>query len=255
MPLGCREYPREQQGCRECVNDTYLNAWNAIPPHRPQVLSAFLGKITRNLAFNRHKRNTADKRGGGEAAAVLEELAEVVSGKDNVEQEVDRRALVNEIDVFLGKLPAEKRKIFLCRYWYFDSIADIASRFGKSGEWGVGAPAPPAGKITPSSDRKGICYMKQEEFCEIFGGVNEAYVQQAREPGKAKLPAWLPWSAAACFVAAVAARGCVVPNYGNHFGVVPPDSQSGMAEGNFQGDASSTAGILRCIWKQLWLTK
>ena len=116
----------------ECVNDTYLNAWNAIPPHRPQVLSAFLGKITRNLAFNRHKRNTADKRGGGEAAAVLEELAEVVSGKDNVEQEVDRRALVNEIDVFLGKLPAEKRKIFLCRYWYFDSIADIASRFGKS---------------------------------------------------------------------------------------------------------------------------
>ena len=65
----------------ECVNDTYLNAWNAIPPHRPQVLSAFLGKITRNLAFNRHKRNTADKRGGGEAAAVLEELAEVVSGR------------------------------------------------------------------------------------------------------------------------------------------------------------------------------
>ena len=86
--------------------------------------------------------------------------------------------------------------------------------------------------------------MKQEEFCEILGGVNEAYVQQAREPGKAKLPAWLPWSAAACFVAAVAAVVAVVPNYGNHFGVVPPDSQSGMAEGNFQGDASSTAGIL-----------
>ena len=114
----------------ECVNDTYLNAWNAIPPHRPQVLSAFLGKITRNLAFNRHKCNTADKRGGGEAAAVLEELAEVVSGKDNVEQEVDRGELVSAIDAFLKRLPADRRSMFVCRYWYFDSVSSIASRFG-----------------------------------------------------------------------------------------------------------------------------
>ena len=108
LPLGCREYPREQQGCRR-MRQRYLPEClerHPLPPHRPQVLSASsLGKLPGIWHLIRHKRNTADKRGGGEAAAVLEELAEVVSGRDNVEQEVDRRALVNEIDVFLGKLP------------------------------------------------------------------------------------------------------------------------------------------------------
>ena len=72
-----------QEDAEECVNDTYLNAWNAMPPHRPSILSAFLGKITRNLSFNRYKHNTADKRGGGEIPAVLEELSDLVSGKDD----------------------------------------------------------------------------------------------------------------------------------------------------------------------------
>ena len=66
----------------ECVNDTYLNAWNSMPPHRPSILSTFLGKIVRNLSFNRYKHNTADKRGGGELPVVLEELSDLVSGKD-----------------------------------------------------------------------------------------------------------------------------------------------------------------------------
>ena len=64
-----------QEDAEECVNDTYLNAWNAMPPHRPSILSTFLGKITRNLSFNRYKHNTANKRGGGELPVVLEELS------------------------------------------------------------------------------------------------------------------------------------------------------------------------------------
>ena len=64
-----------QEDAEECVNDTYLNAWNAMPPHRPSILSTFLGKITRNLSFNRYKHNTADKRGSGELPVVLEELS------------------------------------------------------------------------------------------------------------------------------------------------------------------------------------
>lgn len=114
----------------ECVNDTYLNAWNSMPPHRPSILSTFLGKITRNLSCNRYKHNTADKRGDGECPVVLDEISEFVSDPNRVEKEIDRKELVNVIDTFLDRLPADKRSIFICRYWYFDSISDIASRFG-----------------------------------------------------------------------------------------------------------------------------
>lgn len=104
------------EDAEECVNDTYMRAWNSMPPHRPNVLSTFLGKITRNVSLNRYKQNTADKRGGGEVPAVLEEIAELVSDTDSVEQEVDRRELVKAIDAFLDRLPTEKRSLFLCRY-------------------------------------------------------------------------------------------------------------------------------------------
>ena len=118
-----------REDAEECVNDTYLNAWNAIPPHRPGILSAFLGKITRNLSFNRYQYNTADKRGGGETAAVLEELLDIVSDGEGPEQAMEYRELVKAIDSFLAGLPAQKRRIFVCRYWYFDSVSGIASRF------------------------------------------------------------------------------------------------------------------------------
>jgi RNA polymerase sigma-70 factor (ECF subfamily) len=118
------------EDAEECVNDTYWNAWNAMPPHRPDILAAFLGKITRNLSFNRYKHNTADKRGGGELPAVLDELADCVSGGDTVEQELDRQELVKAINGFLDTLPQDKRSIFICRYWYTDRIADIAHRHG-----------------------------------------------------------------------------------------------------------------------------
>lgn len=117
------------EDAEECVNDTYLNTWNAIPPHRPLMLSTFLGKIVRNLAFNRYKHNTANKRGSGEIVAVLDELAGCVSGNDNVEQAYEYKEMVAAINDFLGALPTEKRNIFVCRYWYTDSISDIAARY------------------------------------------------------------------------------------------------------------------------------
>lgn len=118
------------EDAEECVNDAYMQAWNAMPPHRPSILSAFLGKLTRNVSLNRYKYNTAGKRGGGTAPAVLDELAELVSDADPVEQEIDRRELLKAIDGFLAQLPAEKRGMFVRRYWYFDSVSQIASRFG-----------------------------------------------------------------------------------------------------------------------------
>ena len=119
-----------KEDAEECVNDTYINAWNAMPPHRPSILSTFLGKITRNLSFNRYKYNTAGKRGGEEVALVLDEIAELVSGTDSVEQAIHYKELLKAIDTFLYRLPPDKRGIFVCRYWYFDSVSNIASRFG-----------------------------------------------------------------------------------------------------------------------------
>ncbi|MGI6181955.1 MAG: RNA polymerase sigma factor [Agathobaculum sp.] len=122
--LGSRE------DAEECVSDTYIGAWNAMPPHRPHILSAFLGKIVRNLSLNRYRHNTAEKRGGGELPVVLDELRELVSGKEDVEQEIDRRELVRAIDAFLGSLSPEKRSIFVSRYWYTASISAIAAQHG-----------------------------------------------------------------------------------------------------------------------------
>ena len=118
-----------REDAEECVNDPYMNAWNSMPPHRPNILSAFLGKIVRNLSIKRYKHNTADKRGGGQTTVVLDEIAEFVSDTDSVEKEIDHRELVKAIDSFLDRLPTDKRSIFVCRYWYFDSVSDIANRF------------------------------------------------------------------------------------------------------------------------------
>ncbi len=116
----------------ECVNDTYLNAWNSIPPRRPKMLATYLGKIVRNLSFDRYRRRQADKRGAGQMEMVLEELSECVSGRDSVEVEIDRKELVRELDKFLGTLPKELSGIFLCRYWYAMPIGEIAGKFGKT---------------------------------------------------------------------------------------------------------------------------
>ena len=91
----------DRRDAEECVNETWLNTWNAIPPHRPRILATFLGKITRNLSFNRYKHNRAAKRGGGQTEAILDELAECVSGApgaESPEHALDARELAAEID-------------------------------------------------------------------------------------------------------------------------------------------------------------
>lgn len=120
------------EDAEECVNDTYLNAWNSIPPASPMALCAYLGKITRNLSFDRFRYKRADKRGGGDIELVLEELAECVSEKENTEAEVDKKELVRAINDFLATLSNEKCNIFLCRYWYALPVSKIALKFGMS---------------------------------------------------------------------------------------------------------------------------
>lgn len=121
-----------RQDSEECVNDTYLKAWSTMPPKRPRKLSAFLGKITRNLALNRYEKNTAEKRGGGEVPAALEELAECIPDPVSVESAVENSILVDRLNAFLEGLPAEPRKIFMRRYWQVCTIQEIAQLYGIS---------------------------------------------------------------------------------------------------------------------------
>ena len=116
----------------ECVNDTWIGAWNAMPVHRPACLPAFLGKLTRRAACNRLDALRAEKRGGGELPLVLEELAECVSGRSDPGRTVEEIELAREVNRFLRRLPEQACNVFLRRYWYAEPLADIAVRYGMS---------------------------------------------------------------------------------------------------------------------------
>lgn len=121
-----------REDAEESVNDTWLDAWRSIPPHKPTVLSTFLGKITRRISIDRWRKKQADKRGGGEMNLVLDELADCISTADDVEAEIEQHEMARIIREFLDTLPAAERRVFLRRYWYMDSVAVIAASFGFS---------------------------------------------------------------------------------------------------------------------------
>mgnify|MGYP003397813329 CR=1 FL=1 len=114
---------------KECVNDTWLSAWNSMPPHRPSVLSTFLGKLTRRISIDKWRRTTAKKRGNGQLPLVLDELEDCVSDGKSIEEETERKLLAEVIAAFVKSLPETEQKVFLCRYWYMDSVSTIATRF------------------------------------------------------------------------------------------------------------------------------
>lgn len=118
---------------RESVNDTYLRAWYSMPPHKPQKLSAFLARITRNISIDIYRKKASQKRIGSEYAVSLDELYECTSDSSNPEKEIDAKVLSNAINDWLMSISESMRIIFICRYFYCDSIRDIAT-FTGSGE-------------------------------------------------------------------------------------------------------------------------
>ena len=116
----------------EAVNDTYLGAWNSIPPHRPNRLSTYLGKITRRISLEKWKAFHAQKRGGGEVPLALEELSECIPGKETPEQTMELKELTQTINLFLKTLPETEQRIFLSRYWYLTPIKTISRQYGFS---------------------------------------------------------------------------------------------------------------------------
>ena len=120
-----------QEDARECVNETWLKAWNSIPPQIPRVLPAFLGSIARNLAISRYRRESALKRGSLGLTVPLEELAQCVDGKTSVEDTVLHTLLKEALNRFLGGLKQEERKIFVRRYYYMESLKEISEGMGR----------------------------------------------------------------------------------------------------------------------------
>ncbi|MBQ9827140.1 MAG: sigma-70 family RNA polymerase sigma factor [Lachnospiraceae bacterium] len=119
-----------REDAEECVNDTYKEAWDRIPPTRPKYLKLFLAKITRSKAFDKWRMMHAEKRRSDETALVLEELSDCVSGGTDPVDEVMSKELSGIINGFLRDLPARERKIFLRRYFYSEKVKDIAKDAG-----------------------------------------------------------------------------------------------------------------------------
>lgn len=114
----------------ECVSDTYLKAWNTIPPNIPAMLKYYLGKITRELSIDRLRKKTSRKRGGTEYDLSLEELDECISSGDSTEQAADVAVLAELIEKFLLSCSDNERDMFVCRYYFCDSLKEIAGYFG-----------------------------------------------------------------------------------------------------------------------------
>ena len=116
----------------ECVNDTYMNAWRSMPSHRPNRLSTFLGKITRNLSLNKWDQYNTEKRGAGQTMLALVELHDCIPATGDAEQIIDDLALAEVFNCFLASLPKERRKIFMRRYWYLSPIKEISTDYSIS---------------------------------------------------------------------------------------------------------------------------
>ena len=115
-----------KEDSEESVYDTYMDAWNAMPPNRPTHLACFLGKITRRISIDRWRGRTAAKRGGKEIDLALDELEWCVSDSRSLEDEIDRKELIRAVNCFLDSLSVTERRVFLQRYWAMESIESIA---------------------------------------------------------------------------------------------------------------------------------
>lgn len=130
----CRTIARRLLSCEEdveeCLSDTWLQAWQSMPPHRPARLRLFLGKIARSVSFDLTRRKGAAKRGGGALTLALEELAGCAPTVPGADKAVEDRELAENIDRFLRSLPERDCGVFLRRYWYAESVGEIARRCG-----------------------------------------------------------------------------------------------------------------------------
>lgn len=120
---------KTREDTEECVNDTYLRVWNSIPTDRPEVFKAYIGKITRNLALSVYRKMTAEKRGGNNMDLVFDELEGLLQTRRGVEEELEDKEIAKAVSDFLRTEKEQARKLFVRRYWYTESIRELAEAF------------------------------------------------------------------------------------------------------------------------------
>ncbi len=116
----------------ECVNDAWFQAWQTIPPAEPEHLGAYLAKITRNLALSRYRKAHSQKRGADRVELCLDELSECLPDGDTPENAAERELLAKTVNDFIAGLPGDERVMFVRRYFYLDSVSEVANRMGCS---------------------------------------------------------------------------------------------------------------------------
>ncbi|MBQ4600255.1 MAG: sigma-70 family RNA polymerase sigma factor [Oscillospiraceae bacterium] len=122
----------DSEDSRESVNDTYLAAWNSMPPHKPEILSTYLGKLTRRISIDLFRKRTRLKRGASEYTLSLSELADCIPGGATPESELELKQLGQTISAFLRTLSADARNTFIGRYYYMDPLKEVARYCGMS---------------------------------------------------------------------------------------------------------------------------
>ncbi len=123
---------KNAEDAEECVNDTYLNAWNSIPPNSPKLLKAYLGTIVRNLSLDCYKKRSSEKRRANQFTVLLSELEECLPAASSVEQTLADKEIAAQISAFLKTLPKDKQQIFVRRYFYCEGLKEIGMRLGFS---------------------------------------------------------------------------------------------------------------------------
>ena len=146
-----------REDSEECVNDTWLHAWNAIPPEKPKLFPAWLSRVTRNLAISRLREVHAAKRGGSEVDLVLDELAECIPGGTDPQRVVEANELTEAVNRFLAGLKPLERDAFVARYFYAASLAELSARTG----WTVGKTK----TVLHQARLKLQTYLKEEGLC------------------------------------------------------------------------------------------
>lgn len=121
-----------QEDAEECVADTWLRAWNAIPPANPRSLASYLGTVTRNLAYDHYRRKHQKKRGSGELSLSFDEIGAVFAQDALPDEALEQKALAETLNRFLGTLSERDRNILLARYYFVYSVKEIAEKHGKS---------------------------------------------------------------------------------------------------------------------------
>ena len=147
----------DEQDTEECVSDTWMGAWSSMPANRPKLLAPYLAKLTRWLALSRLRERKSLKRGGGELALALDELEEAVDTGTDLQRELEIKELNAALLRFLKGMDKTQARVFLARYWYFASIAEIAERYGFT-----------ESKVTSMLHRTRMAlgrYLKEEGLC------------------------------------------------------------------------------------------